>query len=134
MQSMVVYSKTAMERAMKVQEVILGAMAKQITWWQAAEIIGISDRQMWRWHERLEEFGYDGLFDRRRGNLPQARPTGDGGAGVGIVSGPVLRSERTAFSRETARAGCPSLSPACGEGWERGLTDIVAESAWEDPL
>jgi transposase len=61
------YSKAAMERAMKVQEVILRAMAKKITWWQAAEIIGISDRQMRRWHERLEEFGYDGLFDRRRG-------------------------------------------------------------------
>ena len=29
-----------MERAMKVQEVILRAMAKKITWWQAAEIIG----------------------------------------------------------------------------------------------
>ena len=56
-----------MERAMKVQEVILRAMAKKITWWQAAEIIGISDRQMRRWRERLEAFGYDGLFDRRRG-------------------------------------------------------------------
>jgi transposase len=61
------YSKAAMERAMKVQEVILRAMAKKITWWQAAEIIGISDRQMRRWRERYEEFGYDGLFDRRRG-------------------------------------------------------------------
>ena len=29
------YSKTAMERAMKVQEVILRAMANKITWWQA---------------------------------------------------------------------------------------------------
>ena len=29
---MVVYSKAAMERAMKVQEVILRAMAKKITW------------------------------------------------------------------------------------------------------
>ena len=67
MRSMVVYSKAAMERAMKVQEVILRAMAKKITWWQAAEIIGISDRSMRRWRERLEEFGYDGLFDRRRG-------------------------------------------------------------------
>ena len=56
-----------MERAMKVQEVILRATAKKITWWQAAEILGISERQMRRWHERLEEFGYDGLFDRRRG-------------------------------------------------------------------
>jgi transposase len=61
------YSKAAMERAMKVQEVILRAMAKKITWWQAAEIIGISDRHMRRWRERYEEFGYDGLFDRRCG-------------------------------------------------------------------
>jgi len=67
MASMDSYSKAAMERAMKLQEVILRAMAKKITWWQAAEIIGISDRQMRRWHERLEEFGYDGLLDRRRG-------------------------------------------------------------------
>jgi transposase len=67
MQSMDSYSKTVMERAMKVQEVILRALAKKITWWQAAEIIGISDRQMRRWRERYEEFGYDGLFDRRRG-------------------------------------------------------------------
>ena len=52
---------------MKVQEVILRAMAKKITWWQAAEIIGISDRSMRRWRERYEEFGYDGLFDRRMG-------------------------------------------------------------------
>ena len=56
-----------MERAMKVQEVILRAVAKKITWWQAAEIIGISDRSMRRWRERYEEFGFRGLFDRRRG-------------------------------------------------------------------
>src|SRR5947209_8108935 len=67
MAGMFSYPKAAMERAMKVQEVILRAMAKKITWWQAAEIIGISDRHMRRWRERYEEFGYDGLFDRRRG-------------------------------------------------------------------
>jgi len=61
------YSRTAMERAMKIQEVIFRAYAKKITWWQAAEIVGITDRQMRRWRERYEEFGYDGLFDRRRG-------------------------------------------------------------------
>ncbi len=75
MRSMVSYSTAAMERAMKVQEVILRAMAKRITWWQAAEIIGISDRHMRRWRERYEEFGYDGLFDRRRGKpSPQRVP------------------------------------------------------------
>ncbi len=51
---------------MKVQEVILRAMAKRITWRQAAEIVGISDRSMRRWRERYQEFGYDGLFDKRR--------------------------------------------------------------------
>src|SRR2546425_4767965 len=73
MGSMVGYSKAAMERAMKVQEVILRAMAKRITWWQAAEIVGISDRWMRRWRERYQEFGYDGLFDKRRGKTSARR-------------------------------------------------------------
>ena len=60
-------ASVAWERAMKIQEVILRAMAKRITWWQAAEIIGISERQMRRWHRRYEKAGYDGLWDRRRG-------------------------------------------------------------------
>jgi transposase len=67
MRSMVAYTKAAVERAMQVQEVILRAMAKRITWWQAAEIIGVSDRSMRRWRERYEQHGYDGLMDRRRG-------------------------------------------------------------------
>src|SRR4030088_419964 len=57
MRSMEAYPKAAMERAMKVQDVMLQAMAKRITWWQAAEIMGISDRHMRRWRERYEEFG-----------------------------------------------------------------------------
>ena len=60
------YSEAAWERAMKVQEVILRAMAKRISWWQAAEIIGISDRSLRRWKGRYEKEGFDGLFDRRR--------------------------------------------------------------------
>lgn len=60
------YPDAAVERAMKVQEVILRAMSGQVSWWQAAEILGISDRSMRRWRERLETNGYDGLFDRRR--------------------------------------------------------------------
>jgi len=60
-------SVAAMERAMKMQEVILRALAKTITWWQAAEIAGISPRQMQRWKTRYQLIGYDGLYDRRRG-------------------------------------------------------------------
>ena len=67
------YPRVAMERAMKVQDVMLQAMAKKITWWQAAEILGISDRHMRRWRERYEEEGYNGLFDRRRGKPSRRR-------------------------------------------------------------
>ena len=61
------YSTAEMERMMKLQDVLLKAMAKKITWWDAAEIIGVSDRTMRRWRERIEEDGYDGLADRRKG-------------------------------------------------------------------
>ena len=44
---------------------ILWAAAKKITWWQAAEIIDISDRQMRRWRERYEQYGFDGLLAER---------------------------------------------------------------------
>lgn len=67
MASMVAYSRAAVERAMKVQEVILRALAKKITWWQAGEILGVGERQMRRWRERYQKIGYDGLLDRRRG-------------------------------------------------------------------
>jgi transposase len=56
-----------MERTMKVQEVILRAMAKKITWWQAAEILGISNRTMRRWKWNYENKGFKGLLDKRRG-------------------------------------------------------------------
>lgn len=61
------YSKAAMERTMKIQEVLLRAMARKITWFQAAEILGFTDRHVRRIRERYEAVGYDGLFDRRRG-------------------------------------------------------------------
>jgi transposase len=52
---------------MKLQDVILKAMARKISWMAAAEIVGVSDRTMRRIKQRYEEFGYDGLFDQRRG-------------------------------------------------------------------
>lgn len=71
------YPRAAVERAMKIQEVILRAVAKKITWGQAGEIIGLCERQMRRWKERYQEFGYDGLFDRRTGKpSPKRVPLG----------------------------------------------------------
>ena len=58
---------------MKLQDVLLKAMAKKITWWEAAEIIGVTDRTMRRWRERLEAHGYSGLVDRRKGKPSDRR-------------------------------------------------------------
>jgi hypothetical protein len=50
------YSAAEMERILRVQDVLLKAMAKKITWWVAAEIIGVTDRTMRRWREDLVHF------------------------------------------------------------------------------
>jgi len=55
------------ERTMKVQEVILRAMAKKMTWWQAAEILGVSERTMRRWKFGYAKHGFRALFDKRKG-------------------------------------------------------------------
>src|SRR6266849_3608323 len=60
------YSLGAVERAMKVQAVILRAIDGQLTWLQAADILGRSPRSIRRLRWKLERFGYEGLFDRRR--------------------------------------------------------------------
>jgi transposase len=62
---MPLYPARALERAMKIREVITRAMSGKINWLEAAEIIGITDRSMRRWRKRLDVQGYEGLFDRR---------------------------------------------------------------------
>jgi transposase len=52
---------------MKLQDVILKAMAQSLTWVEAAEIAGMSVRNMQRMRQRYQEDGYNGLFDQRRG-------------------------------------------------------------------
>jgi len=52
---------------MKLQDVILKAMAKTLTWIEAAEIAGMSVRNMQRKRQAYQDYGYNGLFDRRRG-------------------------------------------------------------------
>jgi transposase len=60
-------SARTVERMMKLQDVILKAMAKKINWLEAAEIAGVTDRTMRRIRDRYQEFGYNGLMDRRKG-------------------------------------------------------------------
>ena len=62
-----------MERMMKLQDVILKAMAKKLTWIEAAEIAGMSVRNMQRMRQRYIDFGYNGLADHRRGKTSYHR-------------------------------------------------------------
>ena len=46
------YPRSEVDRAMKVQEVIMRAMSGGLQWFEAAEIIGVSCRTMRRWKGR----------------------------------------------------------------------------------
>jgi transposase len=66
----------ARERAMKFKDVIVRAMGGELTWWQAADILGVSLRTMRRWRYKYQRFGVEGLQDRRRvDRSPHAVPT-----------------------------------------------------------
>jgi hypothetical protein len=98
------YPGAAVERAMKIQEVILRAIAKKITWFQAAEIAGLSARHMRRLRWRYENLGYDGLLDRRRGLRSERRvPLAVVEEVLRLFREQYVRPERTAFSREADR-------------------------------
>ena len=61
------------ERMMKLQDVILKAMARKLTWIEAAEIAGMSVRNMQRKRQAYIDYGYNGLFDKRRGKISYHR-------------------------------------------------------------
>ena len=60
------YPLGAVERAMKVRDVILQALGGKLTWLQAADILGRSPRSMRRLRLKFEQYGVDDLYDRRR--------------------------------------------------------------------
>lgn len=67
------YPASSRERAMRAEEVILRALSRQITFWQAARILRISPRHLRRIYDRYRRFGFDGLYDRRRSRPSQRR-------------------------------------------------------------
>jgi transposase len=60
------YSPAAWERAMRRQDVILRAMSGELSWFAAADILQMTPRNLRRWRERYERWGYNGLVDQRR--------------------------------------------------------------------
>lgn len=68
------FPPSAVGRAMQIKEVILRTINGEYTWNQAAEILGITSRGLRRLRQRMDQFGYQGLVDRRRGR-PSPRRT-----------------------------------------------------------
>ena len=67
------YPESALRRAMKVVEVILKAIGKEIKWIQAADILGVTPRTIRRMRAAYQEHGIGGLIDRRRGQPSKRR-------------------------------------------------------------
>jgi transposase len=60
-----VFAAAAVERAMKLQEVLMRALSGAITWLQAADILGLTPRSVRRWRARYEAGGAVALYDAR---------------------------------------------------------------------
>jgi transposase len=60
-------------RAMTRREVITKAIAKQLSWVQAAEIVGVTPRQMRRIRWRVEHYGLEAVMDQRGGRPRRKR-------------------------------------------------------------
>lgn len=67
------HAGAALEKAMTRQEIILRAYAKKISWIEAAEILGMSCRNLRRLRYGYENHGYDALFDKRVGKASPKR-------------------------------------------------------------
>ena len=72
-----VLARAAVERAMRMQEVILRALSGAISWLQAADILGIHPRSLRRWRARYHADRLYGLFDRRHAPSGRRAPLGE---------------------------------------------------------
>ena len=99
------YREAAVERAMKVQEVIMRAMAKQITWWQAAQILGVRTRTIRR---RSGECQKNGIRWFVRPPMETAKSEAGASEGTEEDLGTVCRSIRilvcVTFTRSWAKS------------------------------
>lgn len=59
------------------REIVVKAIAGELSWVAAARILGVSDRHMRRMRERYEEWGVDGLRDGRAGQPRTRRVSAD---------------------------------------------------------
>ena len=117
------YPEDAWERALKVQEVMLRARAKKITGWQAAEIIGLSDRSMRRGRGRYTAEGNP--LDRGSGAKEEAwRRRAATGGGANLSRPPGFFGQRP--KRKTMKTTKADRSCATKTGHFHLLTTLLS--------
>src|SRR2546430_1595094 len=125
------YTQAAVERAMKVYEVLVQALKERQPWIHVAEVLGVSARTVRRLRWRYEHDGFEGLFDhRRRTPSPRCAPVAEGepveSADVIMAAlRAVLETHGIPGALYTDRAGWAVYTPTSGSAPDRSkLTQV----------
>ena len=114
---------TVRERTMKIKEVILRAVSRELTWIQAADILGMSARTMRRWKGKFEYAGMEGLVDgRTRGHRSLRRVRRD-------ELEPLLRLYRTRYQGLNVRHFCSIARREHGLVWSYSFVRQALQAA-----
>lgn len=60
-------------RLMKFEEILARTQSRELSQFEAASVLGVSERTFRRWRDRHEAEGVDGLYDRRLGKVSPCR-------------------------------------------------------------
>lgn len=114
---------TVQERTMKMREVILRAVNRELTWIQAADILGFSARTMRRWKTKLECEGFHALVDgRTRGHASPRRVRRD-------ELEPLLRLYSTRYRGLNVRHFCSIARREHGLEWSYSFVRQALQAA-----
>jgi transposase len=114
---------TVQERTMKIREVILRAVNRELTWIQAADILGMSARTMRRWKTKFEYAGMEGLVDgRTRGHGSPRRVRRD-------ELEPLLRLYSTRYRGLNVRHFCSIARREHGLEWSYSFVRQALQAA-----
>lgn len=114
---------TAQERMMKVQEVLMRAVNRELSWIQAADILGCSPRSLRRWKLRFKQSGVSGLVDRRTHGHRSARRV------TQQQLEPLLRLYRERYAGFNVRHFCSIARRDHGLTWSYSFVRQVLQSA-----
>lgn len=114
---------TTRERMMKVQEVLMRAVNRELSWIQAADILGCTPRSLRRWKLRYQRFGVDGLVDgRSRGHRSPSRIQ------PSDVE-PLLKLYRTRYAGFNVRHFCSTARREHGLKWSYSFVRQALQNA-----